>query len=145
MAQLIIPYLPVVQPATSLHPNGRIAYRPFVRLKLIAANGRFFEGAGLADSGADACLFPLRFAKYLKLDLSEMPTGLTAGVGSATNVTYYARIAMELGPDLRFESQVGFTEGMDRAGFGLLGQMGFFENYNVEFHHRQRQFMIVPS
>lgn len=145
MARLIIPYLPIVQPATSLHPDGRTAYRPFVRLKLVAPNGRFFEGAGLADSGADACLFPLRFAKYLKLDLSSAPTGLTTGVGSTVNLTYYAQISVEFGPGLRFESQIGFTEGMDRAGFGLLGQQGFFENYNVDFRHRQRQFTIESA
>jgi hypothetical protein len=34
---------------------------------------------------------------------------------------------------------------MDRVGFGLLGQQGFFENYNVDFRHRERIFTVEST
>ena len=145
MARFTYPYASVAQRPSALYPNGRIAYRPLLSVKLVVDGGRFYEAVALADSGADACLFPLRLATLLGLDLTQLPTALTSGVGNSANLTYYSTMTIDLGNDLHFETQVGFTEGMDRVGFGLLGQQGFFENYNVEFLHKQRQFTIEPS
>lgn len=145
MARFTYPYASVSQRPNALYPKGRTAYRPLLSVKLLVEDGRFYEAVALADSGADACLFPLRLAKLLGLDLTQLPTALTSGVGNSANLTYYSTIEIDLGNDLRFETQVGFTEGMDNAGFGLLGQQGFFENYNVEFLHKQRQFSIEPA
>jgi hypothetical protein len=96
----------------------------------------------LPDSGADACLFPLSLALLLELDVLNLPKAITGGVGSQTNVTYYDTITIDLGSGIRFSAFVGFTQGMDPIGFGLLGQAGFFEQHRVEFRHRQKIFTI---
>ncbi len=84
-------------------------------------------------------------ARSLGLNLAALPRSSITGVGSAENITYYATVTVDIGNGLRFVTTAGFTQGMDRAGFGLLGQQGFFENYNVEFRHRDRVFTIETA
>ncbi len=99
----------------------------------------------LPDSGADACLFPLSLAILLKLDVLKLPKALTGGVGSQANVTYYDTIMIDLGEGVAFSAFSGFTQGMDSIGLGLLGQAGFFEQFRVEFLHKQKVFTIESA
>ncbi len=109
---------------------------------LTASNGEQIQFTVLPDSGADACLFPLRLASLLKIDLLRLPKALTGGVGSQSNMTYYDTLAIGLGNGIAFSAYAGFTRGLDPVGFGLLGQAGFFENHRVEFSHRRKIFTI---
>jgi hypothetical protein len=99
----------------------------------------------MPDSGADACLFPLRLAKSLGLDVLQMPQGVTGGLGTSTNTTYRAQITVDLGSGIEFAAYAGFTQGMDRMGLGLLGQLDFFDHFRVEFLLSQRIFTIASS
>ena len=122
------------------------ALRPIVEaIPLFAPNGEALRTSALIDSGADFCLFPLNVARVLGLDLNSLSTAQIGGVGNAANLTFYDTLTIELGDGVIFDTRVGFTEGMDRFGFGLLGQKGFFENYNVEFRYRERSFTIEPA
>jgi hypothetical protein len=47
-----------------------------------------------------------------------------------------------LGNGITFSAFVGFNQGMDPIGFGLLGQAGFFEKHRVEFLHSQKVFTV---
>lgn len=96
----------------------------------------------MPDSGADACLFPLSLAILLKLDILNLPRGVTGGVGSSANATYWDKISVDLGHGIVFSAYTGFTQGMDQMGLGLLGQLGFFEHFRVEFLLSQRIFTI---
>ncbi len=125
--------------------GDRIRLRPMVDLILLAPNGEALQTPALVDSGADFCLFPLDAAHLLGLDITVLPHAVTAGVGSVSNVTYFADLTINLENGIIFDTKVGFTEGMNGAGFGLLGQQGFFENYNVEFLHRERIFTIEAA
>jgi hypothetical protein len=73
-----------------------------------------------------ACLFPLSLAILLKIDVLALPKAFTGGVGSQSNSTYYDSLTIDLGNGIDFTSYVGFTQGMDAVGFGLLGQNWLF-------------------
>lgn len=124
------------------HPHGSTAHRPLVLATLRASNGEWCACLALPDSGADVCLFPLKLAKQLNLDLSTLPKSLTGGVGSAANVTYYATVSIDLGGGIDFSAYAGFTQGLDHSAFGLLGQSGFFEQFRVEFDHPRKTFPL---
>jgi hypothetical protein len=125
--------------------RGLNKFRPMLDSILTADNGTSLQWAALADSGADSCLFPLDAAKILGLNLANLQTARTGGVGNSNNLTYYETIGIDIGKGLSFRTRVGFTEGMNTAGFGLLGQQGFFENYTVEFRQRERIFTIASE
>lgn len=78
---------------------------------------------------------------------------MTGGVGSVANATYYETIAVRIpitdpqgnAVTIEFQTLAGFTAGMDAQGIGLLGQLGFFETFQVLFNHRAKVFSIeVP-
>ena len=142
MPRIAYPYIPFILPANQAHPQGTTAYRPLAVATLTASNGESLRFIVLPDTGADACLFPLNVALMLKLDVLALPKAMTGGVGSQSNVTYYDTITIDLGNGIEFTAYVGFTQGMDLVGMGLLGQAGFFDRYNVEFCHSQRIYYI---
>jgi hypothetical protein len=78
----------------------------------------------------------------LKLDILRLPKGLTGGVGSSANITYWDTIAIDLGHGIIFSASTGFAQGMDQMGLGLLGQVGFFDHFRVEFQLNRRIFTV---
>lgn len=92
----------------------------------------------------------LSFASLIGLDPLQMPMQMTGGVGSMANATYYADIEIQLriaGPNgpipvISFRTYAGFTPGLEAQGIGLLGQVGFFENYCATFDHPNKLFHI---
>jgi hypothetical protein len=126
--------------------------------QLTAANGKELRCLVWPDSGADACVFPASFATAMGLDLLQMPQNQTGGVGNTGNTTHYDNLSIEiltatqdasgnwaLKAEFSFTAYVGFTPGLEAQGWGLLGQAGFFERYQVTFDHAARLFHIdVP-
>jgi hypothetical protein len=83
-------------------------------------------------------------AIMLKLDVLKLPKNATLGVGGVPNVTHYDTVQIDLGHGIVFSAYVGFTEGLESVGLGLLGQAGFFDKYDVHFSHNQKLFTIEP-
>jgi hypothetical protein len=142
MATVSYPYVAFPLPANEAYPQGTVAYRPLAIATIKASNGQSLRWLVLPDSGADACLFPLSLAIMLQIDVLKLPKAITRGVGNSANVTYYDTVSIDLGDGIAFTSYVGFSEGMDQVGLGLLGQAGFFEYYTVEFKHKQRRYTV---
>ena len=135
-------YVPFEIAPTPAYPQGYTAHRPLALATITASNGQSIRCVVLPDSGADSCLFPLSLAIMLKLDVLRLPKALTIGVGSQSNTTYYDKLSIDLGQGIAFEAYVGFTQGLDSVGMGLLGQNGFFDSYHVEFRHADKVFTV---
>lgn len=142
MPKVTYPYVGFTLPANEAYLQGTVAYRPLAFATITASNGESLRWLVLPDSGADACLFPLSLAIMLKIDVLNLPKALTKGVGNTSNLTYYDTVTIDLGNGISFTAYVGFSEGMEQVGLGLLGQAGFFEYYNVHFMHKQRIYTI---
>jgi hypothetical protein len=127
MAKAAYVYVPFSIEPDPAHPQGYVAHRPLAIATITATNGHSLRCIVLPDSGADACLFPLSLAIMLKLDVLLLPKSLTMGVGSQANPTYYDKLLIDMGKGIVFTAYVGFTQGMDSVGMGLLGQDGFFD------------------
>jgi len=84
-------------------------------------------------------------ALLLGLDVLSLPRAFTGGVGSQANLTVYEMVKIDLGDGIVFSARAGFTAGLEALGLGLLGQDGFFENYNCEFRHKDKIFTIEPA
>src|SRR5271165_4117831 len=141
MAWATIPYSKFPVPASDPFPNGQVIARPLLVVKLSCKNGSTFSCVAIVDSGADHCLFPASFANALGLDILKMKSNLVGGVGSSANTTYYDTIEIDFGAG-GFEAYVGFTSGMDSHGVGLLGQVGFFDRFEIMMSHKTGQFHI---
>jgi hypothetical protein len=89
--------------------------------------------------------FRWRWESLLNWTFFSLPKAMTGGVGSTTNVTYYANVTIDIGNGISFAAYAGFTEAMNTHGIGLLGQADFFSVYDVAFCQKQGAFVIdVP-
>ena len=77
----------------------------------------------------------------LGLDPLTAPVDLTAGLGSANNPTHYCDVTIDLGV-IQVPAYSGFSAGMDQLGFGLLGQVGFFDRFRITFDYANSVFVL---
>jgi hypothetical protein len=93
-----------------------------------------FSCYAIVDSGADYCAFPLPFVSPLGLDPLHAAVDQCVGVGGYGVPTYFWDVVIHLiGTEESFPTKVGFTEGLNHLGMGLLGQEGFFNRFQVSF------------
>jgi hypothetical protein len=128
-------------PADANYPNGRQVWRPVLRLDLVNGERRF-PCYAIVDSGADHCIFPLSFGTALGFDpLTSVPVN-AAGVGNSAVPTFHWNVTLDFGGVLVIPALVGFSDGVNAFGVGLLGQFGFFDRVNVQMNYRKREFYI---
>jgi hypothetical protein len=135
-------YIGITIPPSDPFPHGQTVFRPYLIANLTAGNGKTFRCIVWPDSGADHCVFPVSFAIALGLDPLTMKQQLTGGVGNTGNTTFYADLQIDIENGPTFKTFCGFTPGLEAQGLGLLGQIGFFENFIVSFDHKNRMFHI---
>jgi hypothetical protein len=136
-------YYPVS--ASPAFPQGRLAPRPILKLTLV--NGeKNFTCYTIIDSGADHCVFPRAFMQPLGLDPLVTPIEMSSGVGTTAVPTHFVNLNFDVQGLFQFSAYAGFTTGLDPLGVGLLGQLGFFDRFNVEFRLGEKKcFIEVPD
>jgi hypothetical protein len=126
--------------------NHQDPQRPFQRPYLII---RLFNGdrhkdvISLVDSGADVCLFHSDIGRMLGIEIEAAPELAFQGVSGVREVAYLHRVNLEVRGLSSITLDVGFTNSM-AAGTGLLGQRGFFEQFQIDFQLSQTFFELSP-
>jgi hypothetical protein len=114
--------------------------RPYVIVRLI--NGaRHKDVISLIDSGADLCLFHSDIGRMLGLKIEAAPKLAFQGVSGAKEAAYVHRVDLIVRGLDAITLDIGFTSSM-AAGTGLLGQRGFFEQFQITFELGQRSFEV---
>lgn len=122
-----------------------MAPRPIVKLSLLG-NSRTLTCFAMIDSGADHCIFPRSFMQSLGIDPLQAPAEMTFGVGTMGVPTHFADVNIDLQGLIRFPVYAGFTTGLDPMGLGLLGQIGFFDRFNLGFRLSEKACLIeIPE
>lgn len=134
------PYSFFPGPPTPAFPSGQLFRRLVLRLRL-ARGQRKLSCYALVDSGADYCAFPRSFMAPLEISSILTPAESTAGVGGLA-LAHFCDLRVELPEIADFPVYAAFTDGLDLAGLGLLGQTGFFDRFKVAFDLRQEFFEI---
>lgn len=115
--------------------NHRDPTRPFQRPYLIVrlTHGRKHKDViALVDSGADLCLFHSDIGRLLGIDVGSGSELAFQGVSGTKESAYLHRIRLTVGDMNSISLDVGFTDSM-AVGTGLLGQQGFFEQFQIRF------------
>ena len=133
MPKYSVPYAQFQLPPTPAFPNGRVARRPVLPIKLVNGTSEL-NCYAMVDSGADFCAFPLSFARILGLDPLTGVLDRTAGLGSDNVPTYFWNVGIDIQGTTQIEVYAGFTDGLEQWGIGLLGQTGFFDRFAVSFN-----------
>jgi hypothetical protein len=116
--------------------------RPYVIVRLINGD-RHKDVISLVDSGADVCLFNSDIGRMIGIEIEAAPRLAFQGVSGSREVAYLHSVDLVVRGLNAITLEAGFTNSM-AAGTGLLGQRGFFEQFQVNFQLSQKLFEVVP-
>ncbi|MBN8571652.1 MAG: retroviral-like aspartic protease [Ignavibacteria bacterium] len=127
-------------------PTGfRKIFIPYLNIKL--KNGfREFQTRALIDSGASITLVNSEIAEnLLKIDWEKGLPFVTFGITGKSETIFINKIDIEIN-GLQNSSRTIEIGVIKSDNFGvLLGQIGFFEFFNVAFCYSKKYFYINPS
>ena len=116
--------------------------RPYLIVRLINGD-RHKDVISLVDSGADVCLFHSDIGRMLGIEIEAAPRLAFQGVSGAKELADLHRVDLVVRGLNAMTLDVGFTNSI-AAGTGLLGQRGFFEQFQINFQLSQKFFEVVP-
>lgn len=114
--------------------------RPLIYI-IVKSTTRFTIYPVLIDSGADYCIFSLELASDLGLNLSESKVGFK-GVGKDKVMGRWGEVDIRVG-DVTYQTKVLFAD-IGKFGHGILGQIGFFDHFDVKLRHSKQIIEVEP-
>ena len=118
-------------------PGARgVTPRPVIPIQMgLTEESAIYGYVALIDSGADICLFPSLIAKEIGiLDITSGIKNRVLGVVAGLSADYYMhRVVVKIG-GWPYRMDVGFMSELQKVGYGILGQKGFFENFVVKLN-----------
>lgn len=120
-------------------PNIQYAKMPLLQVQLKHGK-KSLDIECLVDSGAEDCLFNADVAAALGIDLTKGTAHKYEGIGNILVAGHVYPIMLKVkGFETWIRIEAGF---IDENEISLLGQTGFFENYEVIFRGYRKQFEI---
>jgi len=136
--EIRFPYLRYIVTPPTQRP-AKYVYRPVIPIKLFL-NEKVITFDGLIDSGADECTFPGWIAKTFGHKVHKGKQKIFSGIGGSV-LAYLHRTHMRLN-GIEFVTDVYYSHEWDDMPFGLLGQAGFFSNFEVYFNYKEKEILL---
>lgn len=124
-----------VDPNNCPFPNKKSALRPVVQIDFENSKSNFGYLV-LIDSGADYCIFHASIGELLKLDIKSGKPLTFFGTSGEPQKAYFHKITFKIG-GYSHTCEVGFSYDMEKLAYGILGQEGFFNKWNVKFEYQK--------
>jgi len=118
-------------------PRRRSASRPVVPVSLINKDKRV-RYLAIIDSGADFCIFHAELGAQIDLEVKSGTELTFFGIGGIQQTAYFHHIGMEVG-GYEFPCYAGFSYDLKSLPYGILGQVGFFNFFRVQFNYEKQR------
>ncbi len=121
-------------------PNGIL--RPLIRIEVSTARNK--DGVpceALVDSGADFCILKADIGEILGLDIKSGAPFDYRGISGAKSTGYFHRVWLAV-KETRFMADVVFSYDIPRGGHQVVGQVGFFDHFKVNFDYRKASIVL---
>lgn len=138
MQQIKFPYLKYIITPPTQKP-AKYVYRPVIPIKLFLDN-RLITFDSLVDSGADECTFPAWIAKTLGHNVYKGKQKIFSGIGGSV-LAYLHKTHLILN-EIELVADVYYSHEWDDMPFGLLGQAGFFSDFEICFNYREKEISL---
>lgn len=139
-------YLSVQAAAPVIALGGRpMRPRPLIGVTVIGPAASLSD-RGLLDTGADDTVFPDHWATKLGLDLSQVPTTTSKGVGGQGLTVRFAVVKLRITDGVEFRewpAMVGFVAGAPIR--PLLGFAGFLQYFTATFHGDREEVELAAN
>ena len=130
-----------IDPNNCPFPNKKHALRPVIQIDLESPTKGKFGYFVLIDSGADYCIFHASIGELLGLDIKSGTPLTFYGTSGEPQIAYFHKITFKIGGNPH-TAEVGFSYEMEKLAYGLLGQDGFFDKWNVKFEFKKENIEI---
>ena len=90
------------------------------------------------------CIFDAGIAEILNIDLESGEPRNVAGVTGVKEVYYVHPVTLSVG-GWEYKTEVGFLRGVSRFGYGIVGQVGFFDQFKVKFDYQKAEVELVKK
>lgn len=117
-------------------------FRPLIEI-LLTNDAKFVIYTALVDSGADYCIFGKELADALGIKLSTKNKTKLIGIARTPVIGYWGSIKIRIGT-YSYEAKVIFASIHD-FGYGVLGQLGFFDHFDVCLSYQKKEIGIKPK
>lgn len=116
-------------------PRRFSAIRPVIPITLIN-RGKRINYLSIIDSGADLCIFHAEIGEQIDIDVDKGKLLPFYGIYGKEMKAYFHDIRISVG-GYEFDCCAGFSRELDQLPYGLLGQHGFFDLFNVLFDYNK--------
>ena len=119
-------------------------WRPILPVTL-KHNKKELKYIALLDSGADFNIFHSDIAMVLDIDLTKLSKSSFSGINKGVRGTMQMTI-IEIGIDnYTFNAPVYFSSDISPDGYGIVGQLGFFNKFKITFNFDKRKIELKKS
>lgn len=132
-----------VDPNNCPFPQKKSTLRPVIQLVFPSKNGEF-RYLALVDSGADYCLFHSIVGQRLGINIKSGKCLTFTGTSGHPQHAYFHKVSFLIG-GIEHVCEAGFSDEMEKLPYGLLGQDGFFDKWNVKFEYSKENIELKPA
>lgn len=132
-----------VKPSKSVNKKF-VVWRPIIPVFLFN-NKKVIGYEAIIDSGADFNIFHSEIADILGINYKKGSKRHLFGLGSQEIKGYECETEIKVQGFDKYLSKVVFSSQIPSNSFGVLGNKGFFNNYNVNFKYQMKVIEINPS
>lgn len=116
-------------------------FRPVIPIQ-IRLDKTVINYEALIDSGADICIFHKEIGELLELDFERLKSARFQGLSSKTPADGYQAI-VDIGISNNFNPAIViFSNQISEYGYGIIGQNGFFEYYQIKFNYHSKSIYL---
>ena len=124
-------------------PDGELIRLPLIPVRL-TCNKQHLDLYALIDSGAEVSAFNASIAKTLNIEIKQGSFLTLSGFVGGDTDSYLRQVHMSIQGLPEIDILAAFTE-VDAPSMPILGQRGFFDNYQIRFHRYRDQIEIYPK
>jgi len=118
-------------------PRRFSATRPVIPIQLIRGEKRVGYLA-IIDSGADLCIFHAEIGELIDITVESGKLLQFSGISNQQLTAYFHNIKIEVG-GYEFDCYAGFSRDLGNLPYGLLGQLGFFNLFDILFDYNKER------
>lgn len=118
-------------------PRRFSAIRPVIPIQLTRGEKRV-RYLAIIDSGADLCIFHAEIGELLGITVESGKLLQFSGISNAQLTAYFHDIKLEVG-GYKLDCYVGFSRDLGNLPYGLLGQLGFFNLFDILFDYSKER------
>jgi len=122
---------------TEPFPRRISVSRPVVPIALINGSQRV-RNLALIDSGADYCIFHAEIGEQIGIDIDSGKRLSFFGTGGQEQSAFFHDIKLEVGGH-EISCFAGFLRELESLPYGILGQIGFFDNFKITFDYEKEK------